>query len=195
MPNKILIVDDEIEIAGVLDELLTIEGFQVQKASSGKEATEILKNYGTELVLTDIRMPGMDGLELLDWIKKKDPEIEVIIMTGHASVETAVNALKKGGAFNYFTKPFEDIDELVISIKNALEKRALKIENNLLIQKLKFQNTELEHNVKKRTAELEQEVIERKKVNADLQETSNQLVQSEKMSALGEFSATVAHER
>jgi len=155
MANNILIVDDEAEILDLIDEFLSMEGFNVQKASSGNDAIEILQNYEIELVITDIRMPGMDGLELLDWIKKNDQRTEVIIMTGHASIATAVIALKNSGAYNYFTKPLENIEDLVISAKNALEKRNIQIEKNELMQQLKLQNIELEQRVKERTAKLE----------------------------------------
>jgi len=121
----------------------TEEGYEVEAAASASEALSRLAARELDLVIADIRMPGMDGLELLEKIRSEQLDTSVIIMTGYASVESAVRALKQG-AFDYVTKPF-DPDELSVAVRNALEQHRLKRENRLLRQQLaeSFALTEL----------------------------------------------------
>ncbi|MGD0280488.1 MAG: response regulator, partial [Smithella sp.] len=108
--KKILIVDDELNMRLVLSAMLKKEGFEVSSASNGLEALQILKSSKVAVVITDLKMPDIDGMELLTRISKKYPEIPVIMITAHGSITTAVEALKKG-ALDYITKPF-DLDDL-----------------------------------------------------------------------------------
>jgi two-component system, NtrC family, response regulator len=103
--ETIIVVDDEKNYPPVLCAILKEEGFEAFTANSGKEALEILANTDVDLVLTDMKMPVMDGIELLEQIKRKDPDLPVIMMTAYGTVEKAVEAMQKG-AYNYILKPF-----------------------------------------------------------------------------------------
>jgi nitrogen regulation protein NR(I) len=118
MRKHILIVDDEPSIRKVLGAHLRRDGYDVTVAASGVEAIETLQEEGADLVITDLRMPGMDGLELLRWVKQSYPGLPVIMLTAHGTVDSAVEALKRG-AQDYLTKPF-DQDELRLVILKAL---------------------------------------------------------------------------
>jgi DNA-binding NtrC family response regulator len=128
--NKILIVDDELNMRLVLSAMLKKEGFEVASASNGREALQILKSNKIFVVVTDLKMPDIDGIELLTRISEQHPEIPVIMITAHGTVATAVEALKKG-AFDYITKPF-DLDDLKNVISKAIKTRNLK-ENELFL--------------------------------------------------------------
>ncbi|MGE0087795.1 MAG: response regulator [Desulfococcaceae bacterium] len=136
MKEHILLVDDEPDILSVLRFALSGEGFAVETASNGKDALSLFQQQSFELVLSDIRMPEMDGLELLRCIKEISPDTEVIILTGYASVENAVQAMKNGGAFDFLQKPPEQIEELLRSVHRALEHRKLRMENRKTHQEL-----------------------------------------------------------
>ena len=110
--DTILIVDDEKNYPLVLSAVLQEEGFETLTANSGEEALEIIENSDVDLVLTDMKMPKMDGIELLEQIKLKDAELPVIMMTAHGTVEKAVESMQKG-AYNYILKPFDN-NRLVI---------------------------------------------------------------------------------
>lgn len=135
---KILIVDDEPDILNFLRNLLMQEDYDVKTASDGPEAIDLFRSEPEpfDLVITDIRMPGMDGLEVMKQIKVLDEDVEIIILTGFATIENAVQTLKADGAFDYLTKPLENINELLNTINQALRKRELKIENRALLKKL-----------------------------------------------------------
>ncbi|MDH8677516.1 sigma-54 dependent transcriptional regulator [Fusibacter bizertensis] len=113
----ILIAEDEVNLALLLERILKKEGYLVYTASDGVSAKSILEAKQIDLVLTDIKMPDMDGIELLKYIKKIDSSIEVIVMTAFATVDTAINALKLG-AKDYIRKPF-DIDEVISAVKKV----------------------------------------------------------------------------
>ena len=125
MKFKILLVDDEKKMVNYLSERLLIKGFDITVAYSGKEALEYISEKDFDVVLLDVLMPEMDGIETLREIKKMKPMTEVIMLTGHASVEAGVEGMK-AGAFNYIMKPF-DHNELVTEINMACEHRQLKI--------------------------------------------------------------------
>ena len=125
MKEKILIIDRKSDIRKTLETLLRKEEYQVRSASGGQKAIDILKSEPSELVIMDINMPGSNGLQAMRKIKKLDGEIEVIIFTGSASIDNAVQALRHDGAFDFLTKPLENLDQLIISVKQALEKRRL----------------------------------------------------------------------
>ncbi len=130
MSGQILIVDDEASMRKMLDILLTQEGYEVQTAQSAEAAVDALNLHPFDLVLSDIRMPGLSGIDLLRRLKAEDSQTEVVLMTAYASTESAIEAIKLG-AFDYVTKPFQ-VDELVNIVRHALEKKALKEENVLL---------------------------------------------------------------
>ncbi len=133
MYPSILIVDDEPSIRQSLSGLLSDEGFEVSAASNGYEALKMVEADSPDLVLLDIWMPGIDGIETLKEIKKDNPFIQVIIITGHGTIETAVKATKLG-AFDFIEKPLS-IDKVIVAINNALNFRRLEEENKYLRKK------------------------------------------------------------
>jgi len=132
--ETILIVDDEKNYLIVLEELLGSEGYEVIAVDNPMEALEHIGNPDLDLVITDMKMPGISGMELLEEIKKINFELPVIVMTAYGTIEMAVNAMKKN-AYDYITKPFRN-EELKLTIKKALEKYRLVKENRLLSEAL-----------------------------------------------------------
>lgn len=128
--ERILIVDDDPLIRKSLLEVLKISGYDVDTIASGKEALDFLKKKNYALVIADLRMPGMDGIELTKEIKKHFPQTEIIIITAYGSVETAIEAMKRG-AIDYVLKPIND-EEMKIIIEKALFQYRLKMENESL---------------------------------------------------------------
>ncbi len=135
--NSILVVDDDLAHRTMLRTLLASWGYEVSEADDGSNAVEAVRGRPFDLVLMDIRMIRVSGIEALEEIKAFNPAIPVILMTAYASVETAVEALKKG-AYDYLTKPL-DFDELKLAIARAMEHSRLKEENQLLRESLGLQ--------------------------------------------------------
>ncbi|MEK6717934.1 MAG: sigma-54 dependent transcriptional regulator [candidate division NC10 bacterium] len=131
---KILVIDDDESLRRVLEYNLAQEGYAVLTASSGEQGLHLLKKEGADLVVTDVRMAGMDGLQVLAEVRKVDLNIQVIILTAFGTIEMAVEAMK-AGAFHYISKPFNR-DELKLTIKKALQLKALERENVALRQEL-----------------------------------------------------------
>jgi len=157
MNEKILIIDDDIEILKMLDTILSAEEYDITRAEHGHEAVQLFKSGSFDLVITDMSMPGMGGLEVLKKVKHLDADIEVIILTGNATFENAVQTMKEDGAYNFLTKPLDNIEDLLISVQRAIEKRKLRLENRTLID------------------ELQNEVEERKKVELLLLQSKSRL--------------------
>src|SRR3989338_10118289 len=132
--ERILIVDDEESIREFLEIMLRREKYEVATASNAKKALKTLEKENFDMVITDIQMPEMNGIELLGKIKDTDSDTVVIMVTAYGSTESAVEAMKLG-AYDYITKPFK-IDELKIIIKNALDNRTLKRENTQMKKEL-----------------------------------------------------------
>ncbi|MDY6861548.1 MAG: response regulator [Thermodesulfobacteriota bacterium] len=118
---KIMLVDDEKRFLATTQKLLAREGYDILTAESGEEALEMLKSHNIHVVILDVKMPGLDGIATLKEIKSLFPLIEVIMLTGNATVESAIDGLKSG-AFDYLMKPC-DIDELIKKTAEAFEKR------------------------------------------------------------------------
>ena len=133
MPT-ILVVDDEAANRLALERILVREGLDVSHASDGRAALERLRSDPPDLMLTDLKMPGMTGLELMRASKTLDPDLEVIVMTAYGTVETAVGAMKEG-AWDFVTKPLRRSD-IVRAVRKALEKRRLVAENKSLKDQL-----------------------------------------------------------
>jgi DNA-binding NtrC family response regulator len=132
---KVLIVDDERAILDTVEILLRGEGFEASVAQSGREALERFDELSPDVVLTDIRMPGVTGLDLLEAVRERDPEVPVILMTAQASLQSAVKAVNQG-AFYYLQKPFSNA-ELVALCKRAAQTRELTRENKTLKKELR----------------------------------------------------------
>lgn len=120
---KVLIVDDEVDFLDTLIKRLRRRRLDVQAAGDARQALELLESEPVDVVVLDVRMPGMDGIRLLERIKQRHAGIEVIMLTGHASVEAAVEGMALG-AFDYLMKPV-DIDELIYKLQDAYRKRCL----------------------------------------------------------------------
>jgi DNA-binding NtrC family response regulator len=134
--GRILVVDDDPLILKSLSELLRLEKYEVGSAASGLEALQVLKDQRSDLVITDINMPEIDGFKLLKEIKSRYPEVIIILVTGFGTIENAVEAMKLG-AYHYVTKPLVD-DEIKLIIERALEQQRLLQENESLRQRLDF---------------------------------------------------------
>ncbi|PID74128.1 MAG: hypothetical protein CSB33_00190 [Desulfobacterales bacterium] len=134
---RVLVVDDEPDIRNVLALTLQAAGCTVQTAESGERALEIFRETPAEVVLSDIRMPGMDGVSLLHRLKSHDPDVEVIILTGQASVENAVEAFKSGGAFDFLQKPLDDIFQITALVQKAAKRRRLRLANRRMAAELR----------------------------------------------------------
>ncbi|MEJ2671260.1 MAG: sigma-54 dependent transcriptional regulator [Deltaproteobacteria bacterium] len=132
--DTILVVDDEVNYLTVMEALLGEAGYEVLTASSAPEAVKIAGDSDLDLVLTDMKMPKMSGIDLLDETRRLYPDLPVIIMTAYGTVEKAVTAMKKG-AFDYILKPFKN-EEILVTIAKALEHRHLILKNRLLNQEL-----------------------------------------------------------
>ena len=183
--HTILLVDDDKNATKRLSRILTKEGYEVFTANNGKEGLEIINNNKIDILIADIEMPVMGGIELLERVKKFQKDIEVIMMTGFGDESLAIEALRKG-AINYLRKPI-DLDEVLIAIEQAVERiilyrnqlyrdRELKI-NSQIVSKI---NEELERRIEKRTLEISQ--------------VQSQLFQTSKLATLGEMAAGLAHE-
>src|SRR5687767_14369008 len=133
----ILVIDDEEIMREILDALLSREGYHVRLASSAAEGIDLAKSVPVDAAIVDVMMPGMDGIAVLDELKKHDDELPVLMITAFASVENAIAAMKRG-AFDYITKPFKN-DEVLVVVRNALERRQLMAENTALRQSLQAQ--------------------------------------------------------
>jgi len=133
--GRILIVDDELVVRDSLGKWFTSEGYTARPTGGAREALELIQRSEFDIALIDIKMPGMDGIELQSRLREADPDLTVIIMTGYASVDTAVAALKQG-AYDYITKPV-DPDELSHLVAKALEHKRARREVVLLRESLK----------------------------------------------------------
>lgn len=134
MSQTILIVDDEKAIRKTLTEILSFEGFTVEEAADGAEAIKKITDNNYDCILCDIKMPKMDGIEVLEQTRQLKPDIPFIVISGHGNIETAVDAVKKG-AFDYISKP-PDLNRLLITIRNAMDKKSLVVETKQLRKRI-----------------------------------------------------------
>ncbi|PHQ28626.1 sigma-54-dependent transcriptional regulator [Leeuwenhoekiella nanhaiensis] len=137
--SKILIIEDEAAIRRVLNKILSEENknYQVEEAEDGLEGMEKIKDNDYDLVLCDIKMPKMDGVEVLEATRKIKPEIPVVMISGHGDLDTAVNTMRLG-AFDYISKP-PDLNRLLNTVRNALDRKSLVVENTRLKKKVSKQ--------------------------------------------------------
>lgn len=173
--KKILVIDDEMYIRDSVMGLLEDFGFDVIDAEDGEQGMERFDNEHPDLVLSDLKMPNMGGLEVLSQVVRKKPQIPIIIVSGAGNISDTVEALRLG-AWDYIIKPVQDMNVLYHAINKAFERVAL------IEEKQRYQN------------DLEQANKELKQSLETIERTRDKLVQSEKMAALGELVAGVAHE-
>ena len=140
--TRILVVDDEAPIRTLVSQVLVGEGYEVVEVASAEDALKVFRDNHFPLVISDIRMGRMSGLELLDKIKRLRPETLVVIMSAYVSIDSAIAALK-AGAYDYLIKPFEDLELIVSVVRRAMENIALIKERNSLVVHLKKSNKAL----------------------------------------------------
>lgn len=134
MAQTILVVDDEKAIRKTLSEILSFEGFTIDEAADGAEAIKKIKEQNYDCIICDIKMPKVDGIEVLDQTRELKPDIPFIVISGHGNIETAVEAVKKG-AYDYISKP-PDLNRLLITIRNAMDKKSLVTETKQLRKRI-----------------------------------------------------------
>src|SRR3990172_8533365 len=131
---KILVIDDEKSIRNTLQEVLEYEGHKVDQATNGAEGLELFTNGDYDIVLCDIKMPGMDGIEVLEKLGQRTHDVPVIMISGHGNIDTAVEAIKKG-AYDFIEKPL-DLNRLLVTMRNATERNELVTETRVLKRKI-----------------------------------------------------------
>lgn len=183
--NTVLVADDERDVVRRLCEILEKEGYETFSAFSGEGVLDVISKNKIDVVIADVQMPKMDGLEVLKRVKGAFPDIEVIMVTGHGDQEVAVASLRNG-AIDYLQKPV-DLEELLLAVERAIERIRLCRNSLYRSRELKL-SSEI---VSKINEELETTVEERTK---ELSETQVQLFQTAKLATLGEMSAGLAHE-
>lgn len=142
--NTILVIDDEPHVISALMRGLEEEPYQITGAQGGKEALKLMAQHRFKVVISDERMPGMDGAELLGLVKEFYPETVRIMLTGHASIEATMRAVNSGEIYRFFTKPWNDT-ELKLALRSAMEKYNLEDENRRLLRTVKHQSQELRY--------------------------------------------------
>ncbi len=140
--ERILVVDDELFVRELLLEFLSTEGYEVSLADSGEKAVKLMETQPAEVVLVDLKMPGIDGIETFKQIKKIAPDTLAIIMTGYPTIESSIEALRQG-AYDYVVKPFK-LNDLKTSIEKALREHKLKIQISQLKNRIAQLEVELE---------------------------------------------------
>jgi CheY-like chemotaxis protein len=163
---KVLIVDDEEELRTMMGRQLRRAGHEIVQAQDGLAAVALLERDSFDVIVSDMKMPRLDGMGLLARITEMVLDSEFIILTGHGSMENAVEAFKTGRVFDYLLKPLEDIRELDTIVARAAERHHLKSENNRLIGELKARIEDLEE-AKRRLAELASAELNQAKLLAE----------------------------
>ncbi|HAG50039.1 MAG TPA: Fis family transcriptional regulator, partial [Deltaproteobacteria bacterium] len=131
---RILIIDDEPLMRISITDALVAEGYQVLGVESGREGIDFISKDNYDIIITDLKLPEVDGIEILKTALKQSPKAKVIMITAYGSVDTAVEAMKQG-AYDYITKPFS-MDELLIVVRHLIEFRRLEYENTMLREKI-----------------------------------------------------------
>ncbi|MFN8586458.1 MAG: ATP-binding protein [Candidatus Eisenbacteria bacterium] len=167
-PARVLVVEDDETVAEVLREVLQDQPYDLRFASSAEEAMTRIRESQPDLILTDISLPGKSGLDVMREARGIDPEVAVILMTGYASVQTAIDALRQG-ADDYVTKPFDDIADLPVMVEKRLRNRRLKAENRALVERLRRHEQELREKVALATSQMDALYRVAMEIGADLE--------------------------
>ena len=131
---RILVIDDERGIRNTLKDILEYEKHEIEIAATGEEGLELLRNNGFDLVFLDVKMPGLDGIEVLQEVARIHPGMPVVMISGHGNIDTAVDAIKKG-AFDFLEKPL-DLNRILVTVRNATDKAKLLQETRMLRKQL-----------------------------------------------------------
>jgi two-component system, NtrC family, sensor kinase len=187
MPEQpsILLIEDEANLRHNLTVLLEDEGYRVVSVEDGAEGIRKLQEEPFDLVITDVVMPGVDGFQVMEYLKDYIPDVVVVAITAYVSTESAIEALRRG-AYDYLGKPF-DVDLMQIVIKRALEKARMQ-------KAFRHYMGGLEQQVEERTRNLAEANLHLEQSMAELRAAQQQLIQTERFRALGEVTAVVAHE-
>jgi signal transduction histidine kinase len=198
--HRILFVDDDRAVLKSLKRLFHGEGLEVMTAENSAQALELLRRYPVQLVVSDQRMPGANGVEFLSQVRDRYPEVVRVLLTGYADLDAASGAINRGQVFRFLQKPWDDND-LRDAVYRALAYHDLRRENRRLLEltgrqnlELRELNSNLEAMVRERTQELEDSVAQYRQANARLSQAQGQLIQSQKMASLGLLAAGMAHE-
>ena len=167
-PARVLVVEDDDTVAEVLREVLQDQPYELRFAASAEEALRCIAQEQPDLILTDISLPGQSGLDVMAKARAIDSEVAVILMTGYASVRTAIDALRQG-ADDYVTKPFDDIADLPVMIEKRLRNRRLKAENRALVEQLQRHEQELREKVALATQQMNSLYRVSMEIGADLE--------------------------
>lgn len=190
MNGKILLVDDEADIRLLLCMELYEKGFTVVEAGNGPEGIERFRAEHPDLVIADLKMPGMDGLAMIQEMRKLDDRAQFIMLTGYASVETALECIRHNLVYDYLVKPLPKIENFIYTVQKAIEKKQLMVEKDKYWEALKQTNERLEE----AQTELEEKAAAAENAYRQLKKTQELLIRSEKLSAIGELVSAVAHE-
>ena len=195
--RKMLIIDDDSIVRESISDFFEDSGYDVHQCSNGKDGIDSLREINPTVILCDLHMPGISGLEVIDVVKEEKPEMPLIVVSGNGVIKDAIEAVSRG-AWNYVMKPIYDLSELELTVDMVIEKADLVRNNRLYKEGLEVQvekrtaelfelTRDLERRVAERTSELETAI-------RNIKEAQAKLVQAEKMAALGGLVAGVAHE-
>lgn len=191
--STILIVDDEEDILKLMKNLLEMKGYKALMAPDGETALKISKGVDLGAVISDYRMPGMNGVELLSRLREEHTDVPMILATAFADVNIVIEAINKGRAYKLIRKPWDPFD-LQQEVKSAVEYSISERRRRELEARLKEQNEILEERVLERTSKLDKVIEELQAANDTISQTYQHLLQSDKLATMGLMAGTIAHD-
>lgn len=192
---RVLIVDDEREFTELMLHALRMLPYCIEAANSGEEALAHVENNRVDILITDVRMPGMSGFDLMEKVHQINPDTHVIAISAHGKLDTAVEFMKKG-AVDFLQKPVDNVD-IQLAIESAADKWRLRQELHMANRHLKRMNESLQHEIRERKNAEDRMLATNQQLEAaltELKRTQQQLIKQERMGALGQMSRGVAHD-